>query len=63
MICCTCSGVRFGGCSRSTPFPLVSGLGFDVDAIVFLLVGTVSVSSESDSSSGLSVSKLAACKL
>ena len=46
----------------ATPFSLMSGLGFDVDTIVFLLVGTASVSSESDASSGLSVSELAACE-
>jgi len=63
MICCNCSGVRFGGCSGVASFPLVSGLGFDVEAIVFLLVGTASISSESDSSSALSVSELAACEL
>jgi len=53
--------VRFGG-SVSTPFPLVSELGFVVDAIVFLLLGTASVSSESDSLRELPVSELAACE-
>jgi len=38
----------------------VSGLGVAVDAIVFLLVGTASVSSESEPSSELSVVSLAA---
>jgi len=58
MICCICSGVSLG--SGGTSFPLVSGLGLDVDAIVFLLVGTASVSSDSDPSSELSVVELTA---
>ena len=58
IIYCICSGVRLG--IGGTSFPLVSGLGLDVDAIVFLLVGTASVSSESDPSSELSVVELAA---
>jgi len=58
MICCISSGVRFG--SGGTSLPLVSGLGLDVDAIVFLLVGSSSVSSESDPSFELSVVELAA---
>ena len=58
IICCICSGVMLGsGCSS---FPLVSGLGLDVDPIVLLLVGTASFSSESDPSSELSVVELAA---
>ena len=57
MICCICCGVRLG--SRGTSFPLVSGLGLDVDAIVFLLAGTGPVSSYSDPSSELSVVGLA----
>ena len=44
----------------SAPLPFVSGLGVAVDAIVFLLVGTASVSSESEPSSELSVVALAA---
>ena len=39
--------------------PFVSGLVVDVDAIVFLLVGTASVLSESELSSALSVVELA----
>jgi len=60
MICCICSGVRVDGKGGASSLPFVSGLRLDVDAIVFLLVGTVSVSSESDSSSALSVVELAA---
>jgi len=58
IICCICSGVRLG--SGGTSFLLVSRLGLDVDAMVFLLVGTAAVSSESDPSSELSVVELAA---
>jgi len=60
MICCICSGVRLDGKGGAAALPFVSGLGLDVYAIVFLLVGTASVSSESDSSSALSVVELAA---
>ena len=60
MICCIWSGVRLNGKGRSSPLPFVSGLGVDVDAIVFLLVGTASVSSSSEPSSELSVVTLAA---
>jgi len=56
IICCICSGVRLG--SGGTSFPLVSGLGLDVDALVFLRVGNASVSSKSDPSSELSVVEL-----
>ena len=52
--------MRLDGQSGVTSLPFVSGLELDVDAIVFLLVGTASVSSESDSSSALSVVELAA---
>jgi len=58
MICCICSGVRLGG--RGTSFPLFSGLGLEEDAIVFLRVGSASVSSESDSSFTQSVVELPA---
>ena len=60
MICCICSGVRLDGKGGSAFLPFVSGLGVDVDAIVFLLVGTGSVLSESEPSSELSVVALAA---
>jgi len=60
MICCIWSGVRLDGRGGAASLNFVSGLGVDVDAIVFLLVGTASVSSESDSSSALSVVELAA---
>ena len=46
MICCIGSGVRLDGKGGSASLPFVSGLHVDVDAIVFLLVGTASVSSE-----------------
>jgi len=52
--------VRLEGKGGSAPLPFVSGLGVDVDAIVFLLVGTASVSSESEPSSELSVVALVA---
>jgi len=59
MMCCICSGVRLRG--RSTAFPLVSGLGLDVDAMVFLLVRTASLSSDADPSSVLGVVEHAVC--
>ena len=52
--------MRLDGKGGSAPLPFVSGLGVAVDAIVFLLVGTASVSSESEPSSELSVVALAA---
>ena len=52
--------MRLDGKGGSVPLPFVSGLGVAVDAIVFLLVGTASVSSESEPSSELSVVSLAA---
>jgi len=52
--------MRLDGKGGAASLPFVSGLGLDVDAIVFLLVGTASVSSECDSSSALSVVELAA---
>jgi len=52
--------VRLEGKGGSASQPFVSGLGVDVDAIVFLLVGTASVSSESEPSSELSIVVLAA---
>ena len=52
--------MRLDGKGGSVCLPFVSGLGVDVDAIVFLLVGTASVSSESEPSSELSVVALAA---
>jgi len=51
--------VRLDGKGVSPSLPFVSGLGVDVDAIVFLLVGTASVSSESELSSELCVVELA----
>jgi len=59
IICCIWSGVRLDGRGGASSLPFVSGLGADVDAIVFLLVGAASVSSESELSSALSVSELA----
>ena len=56
MICCIWSGVRLDGRGGASSLPFVSGLGVDVDAIVFLLVGAASVLSESELSSALSVS-------
>jgi len=52
--------VRLEGKGGYASLPFVSGLGVDVDAIVFLLVGTASVSSESEPSFELSVVALAA---
>jgi len=52
--------VRLEGQAGAASLPFLSGLGLDVDTIVFLLVGTASVSSESDSSPALSVVELAA---
>ena len=52
--------MRLEGKGGSAFLPCVSGLDVDVDAIVFLLVGTASVSSESEPSSELSVVSLAA---
>ena len=52
--------MRLDGKGGPPSLLFVSGLGLDVDAIVFLLVGTASVSSESDSSSALFVVELAA---
>jgi len=52
--------VRLDGKGGSVPLPFVSGLGVAVDAIVFLLVGTASVLSESEPSSELSVVSLPA---
>ena len=52
--------MRLDGKGGSAPLPFVSALGMDVDAIVFLLVGTGSVLSESEPSSELSVVALAA---
>ena len=52
--------MRLDGRGGAAALPFVSGLGVDVDAIVFLLVGTASVSSESELSSALSVVELAA---
>ena len=61
IICYICSGVRLDGSGGASPLPFVSGFGVDVEAIVFLLVGTASVSSESEYYSWkLSVSYLAA---
>jgi len=62
MICCICSGVRSDGRGGAASLPLMSGLSVDVDEIVFLLVDTASVLSgkSASSSSGLSVSELAA---
>jgi len=60
MICCISSGVRLDGRGGVSSLPFVSGLGVDVDAIVFLLVGTAFVSSESELSLALSVVELAA---
>ena len=54
--------MRLDGKGGSAPLPFVSRLGVDVDAIVFLLVGTASVSSESEPSSELSVVSLVACE-
>ena len=48
------------GRGGAASLPFVSGLGVDVDAIVFLLVGPASVSSESELPSSLSVVELAA---
>jgi len=62
MICCICSRVRLGRGGGDVASVFVSELGVDEDAIVFLLLGTVSVSSMSDSSSELSVTKLVACE-
>ena len=52
--------MRLDGRGGATSLPFVSGLGVDVDPIVFLLVGTASVSSESELSPSLSVVLLAA---
>ena len=60
MICCIWSGLRFDGRGGAASVSFVSGLGVDVDGIVFLLVGAASVSSELELSSALSVVELAA---
>ena len=52
--------MRLDGRGGAASVPLVSGLGVDVDTIVFLLVGTASVWWESELSSVLSVVELAA---
>ena len=52
--------MRLDGRGGAASLPFVSGLGVDVDAMVFLLVGTASVWSESELSSALSVVELAA---
>jgi len=62
LICGICSGMRLGSGASHVSSLFGCGLGLDEDSIVFLLVGTASVSSESDSSSGLSVLELAVCK-
>ena len=58
IICCICSGVRLRRGARDVASFFVSELEVDDDAIVFVLVGTASVSS--DSASERSVSELAA---
>jgi len=62
MMSCIGSGMRLGSGGGDASSHVVSGLGLNEDASVFLLVGTASVLSESDSSFQLSFSKLAACE-
>jgi len=62
MMWCIGSGMRLGSGGGDASSHVVSGLGLNEDASVFLLVGTASVLSESDSSFELSFSELAACE-
>jgi len=59
---CIGSSMRLGSGGGDASSYVVSGLGLNEDASVFLLVGTASVLSESDSSFELSFSELAACE-
>jgi len=62
MICGICSCVKVGNRAGVVPFLFLSGGAVLIATVVFLLVRAALFSSESNSSSRLSVLELAACK-